>query len=204
MCFFLLPAFYSLIIRLVIKPSRNLLRIHHIDERVLIHFPDFLHDGPDFIPSYDGIKHVAFPVAKTSDSLKKRGVMVGIVPNLLINLVHLFRYNEKRLLLVPLIQGMETLRRGKLENNGVQRFVPAKKAACNQKNNTVPYKNIVPGFDAVPFRKENGNKIRAAAGSARIKTEADGKSVNDAAEHTDQKRILRNHITRNNIRQNTR
>ena len=160
-----------LIIRPLIKPSGKLLCIHCINKSVRIDLPDLFGDRLDFIPSHNGVEHIAFLLSVASDSLKKRSIMVCIFPDLLIDFIRLGGDNEQRLFLVTFVQRMQDLSGCKLENNRIQRFVPSKQITCDQEDNTVSGKNVVPGFNAVFFGKKDGDKIGAAAGGVGIQTE---------------------------------
>ena len=81
------------IIRPLIKPPRELLRIHRIDKSV----------GIDLIPSHNGVQHIALLLFVTADPLEESGIMVRVVPDLLIDFVRFGGDNEQSLLLVPLV-----------------------------------------------------------------------------------------------------
>jgi hypothetical protein len=66
---------------------------------------------------------------------------------------------------------------GKLKNDRVQCFVPSEKISCNYKDYAVSGKNVIPGFDAEFFRKEDGDKVSAAARSVGIQAKGDGTGV---------------------------
>lgn len=95
------PAF--LIIRPLIKPPRELLRIHRIDKSVGIDLPDLLCDRFDLIPPHNGVQHIALLLFVTADPLEESGVMVRVVPDFLIDFVRFGGDNEESLLLVPLV-----------------------------------------------------------------------------------------------------
>lgn len=129
--------------------------------------------------------------------------MVGFFPDLFIDFIRFGGNDEKRLLLVALVQRMQDLRGSKLKDNGVQRFVPAEQITCDRKNNAVPGENVIPCLNAEFLREKYGDKIGAAAGSVGIETERDGAGIQDAAEYSHKQDVVRHLKTGQSVRENT-
>ena len=125
--------------------------------------------------------------------------MVGLLADFLIDLIRFGGDDEQCLFLVALVQKMQNLRGGKLKNDGVQRFVPSEQVSRNHKNNAVPGKDIIPGFDAEFFGEKDGDKIGAAAGGVSIEAQIDGAGIKDAAEYSYEQNVICHLETGENI-----
>lgn len=99
---------------------------------------------------------------------------------------------------------MQDLGGSELEYDGVQRLIPAEQISCDQKDDAVSGKNIVPCLNAIFFRKENSDKVRAAAGGVGVQAEGDGAGIQNAAEYGDEQNIVRHLEAGENIRKETR
>ena len=81
---------------------------------------------------------------------------------------------------------MKDLRGGKLKDNGVQGFVPAKQQSRDYQHDHIANKDVIPRIDALALGKENGDKIRPATGGLSKETNADSHSVDNAAKDADE------------------
>ena len=116
--------------------------------------------------------------------------MVRQILNLFVYLLRTVRDDKQRRAFIARIQHPHNLCRGKLENDRVQRFVPAKQQAGNPQHYGVAEKHIVPGVDVQALRYGDRDKIRAAAGGPTQQAEADGKAVDYTAKYTNQQHVV--------------
>ena len=160
-----------------------------------------LDDLFDITASDDGVDEIVLVVLVAALSVEDGGTVVAFVVDGPADLLGAVRHDEKGHLLVIPVHRVEDLRRGKLEDNGVERLIPSEEIAAYEKQHRVEAKDQVPGLHAARLGQIDRDKIRAAAGRVRAKAEADRKSVYDAAEDTDQQDILGQGIGGDQIRQ---
>ena len=91
--------------------------------------------------------------------------------------------------LVSFVHGIDDFFRYILEDDGIQRLVPAVQPACCHEHECVDGEDIVPDRSVQTLRQIDGDEIRTAAG--RIGTQRHGyrEPADQTAEHTDQKGI---------------
>src|SRR5699024_6518239 len=139
----------------------------------------------------------------TAHAFKPGSIVVGIVPDGLINFLGMVGDNQQCLLLIALIEHVEDLGAGKLEDNRVQGLIPAKEQAGHNEHSHISQENIVPGVDALALGEENGDKIRTAAGGVGKQAEADGTAIDNAAENADEQRVGSNFKSRQQVGEDT-
>ena len=149
--------------RRIIKTARNTICPDTIDKSLGIHSPDSLYGMSALLCGNHRVKQMLLLALIAANTHKMRGVVVGVIPDHLIHFLRVVSNNKQRLLPVPLVQHMQNLRAGKLENNGIQRFLPSKQDAGYRQHNHIPQQHIIPGVHALALGIENCDKIRTAA-----------------------------------------
>ena len=117
--------------------------------------------------------------------------MVRDLRNGFVDILRSFGHDDQCLLLIPLVQYMQYLGGGVLENNGIQRLVPSEQCSGDPKDHHISGENIIPGVNAVFLRQENCDKIRTSAGGIGKQAQTDGKCIDQSSEDRDQQNILR-------------
>ena len=94
---------------------------------------------------------------------------------------------------------MQCLRRNILENDRVQRFIPAENQSGRSQNYNIDAQNDIERIHTLFLGKVDCDKIRAAAGGIYRKAHTDRDTVDDAAEDTDQQCVVSEGIRRQQI-----
>lgn len=147
------------IIRPVVEPASDLFRFDHVDKGVGIRLFDGGQDPADLFTGNHRIEHVPLRPLVTADPLEMGRVVIGEGFDPAIDHVGLVCDDQQRMLLIPLVQDLDHLRRAELEDDRVQRPVKAEQQARRDQNTHVPHKDVVPRVDAPFLRKINGDKI---------------------------------------------
>ncbi len=142
----------------------------------------FPRDGFDFILSDHRVEHIALFLLIAADSLEEGCVVVGLLADFLIDFLRFGGDNQQCLFLIALVQKMQNLRGGELEDDGVQRLIPVEQIPRDGENDAVAEKDIIPCVDTELFGEKDRDKISAAAGGVGVKTQIDGAGVQNAAE----------------------
>ena len=129
--------------------------------------------------------------------------MVGKLENLFINLIRLFRDDEQRMLLISLMQHLDHLRRGKLEDNRVKCSVPSKEQTCHSQDHCVSTQDIIPDIPAIFLGEINCNKVSSTCTCITDQAETDTESIDQTTKDTDQQCVISDRLTGNNIREQT-
>ena len=111
--------------------------------------------------------------------------------------------DEKRFFFIALIEHLDNLCAAELIDNGIQCDGPSKQSTCDAKHDDISEENVIPCVNSFLLSQIDADKIRATGGGAHIKAQADGKSVYESAEDTNQEDILREDIAWQNIDKNT-
>lgn len=157
----------------LIKSPGDMLGVHCIDKCIRIDLPYFFSDRLDLVLTHNRVQHIAFLLFITAYSFKESGVVVGLLADLFVDIIRFGSDDKQRLFLVALVQKVQHLSGSVLEYNGIKRFIPVEQISCNRQNDTVPYKNIIPCLNTEFLRKENGDKIGAAAGGVSVEAQRD-------------------------------
>lgn len=187
-----------------VKTSCEHFGFDDIDERLRILLEDAFGNDLRFCAGNDAVQHCAILMRIHSGCGDLGHTVMRGVEYRLIQLFRKIRDDEKRYLVVSLIEQSYRLGRGELENDRVKRFVPAEKKTGNDEHRSIPYQYVIPDIFISFFEKVYSYEIRAAGRSASDKTETDGGSVDQPAEHADQQDILSDRYRRNDISEYTR
>lgn len=191
------------IIRLIIEPPIDVVGLDNVHKGLRVHPVNHGHQPLCFLPGYHGVKHGEIPLGVAAGSLKAGGAVVGEVADTLVHLLRLACDDEQSVLLVPLVKHLNHLSGGELEDDGVERRVPAEEHACRRQHQGVGPQNVVPDILTVLFRKVDGKDIGAAAAGVAHQAEGDGAAVDQAAENTDQQRIIGDGLGGDQVREHT-
>ena len=187
------------IICLVVKASVNIVCLNQVHEGRGVDFVDLFYENSSLVPGDDRVDHAGGLPSVASVSHKARGTVVSQAGNFLINLVGVLGHNEKRVFLITLVEELNCLGGGKLENDGIQSPVPAKKDPGNDQNTGVGTKDIIPDIRSAFFRKIDGKEIGSSAAGVSNQAETDGKAVDQTAKGTDQKGVVGDRLRGNQV-----
>ena len=134
---------------------------------------------------------------------KDRRPVVRIMINQLCDFMRMVGHDKEGLLLIALIEYMDDLRRDELVNNGIEGAVPAEQDAGSNQNDGVDAEADIPGVHAVARREPGGDEVGSSTGGVCGKTDRNAESVDQAAENTDQKRVIGNDEIRKSIDKDT-
>ena len=104
---------------------------------------------------------------------------------------------------VTLMQHLNHLRGGKLEDNGLQCSVPAEKEPGDNQDHGVDEQNIIPGIVPGTFGNGDGDEIRSAAAGISYETKTGRQTVDQPAKNTDQQSIIGDWLDRDDVCQKT-
>ena len=181
------------------KPPHEHFCFYYIDECLWIFCKDAFSNDLRLCAGNDTVQHCAiFMRIHSGCRYLGHTVMCGVE----YRLVQFFREicdNEKRYLVVCLIEQAYRLGRGELEDDRIKRFVPAEKKTGNDEHRSIPYQYVIPDIFISFFEKVYSYEIRAAGRSAADQTEADSSSVDQPSEYADQQDILSDRYCRDDI-----
>ena len=128
--------------------------------------------------------------------------MSGIV-NRVFDLRPFVRDNKKGLLPIIAIEQPQDLGGCILENNRIQRFIPAEEITGSKQNDCIETEDDIEAVHAPLLREINGNKVGTTCRSVGAQTHRHHEPVDQTAENADQKRVIGDRMCRNQIRQET-
>lgn len=192
-----------LIVGFVVEAPVDIVRFYDVDKGGVVDFHYFFYEDFCFFAGNDGINHAGFFACEAAPAFQTGGRMVGHMGNFFINFLGFPGDDKQGVLFVALMQHLDYLGGGELENDGIQRSVPAEEKSCNYKNRGIGAQDVIPDVAILFFGKIDGDKICTAAAGIANQAQADAKAVNQSAENADKQRIVCNGLCRDNICQNT-
>lgn len=120
------------VICFLVKPSVDIVCLDNVDEGFRVDLVYFFDQKFGFLRGNNGVDHAGLFVCVASGSLKAGSRVMRQPEDLLINFGRLFGDDKKRMFFVTLMKHLDDLRGSKLEDDGVQRSVPAEQQSGDQ------------------------------------------------------------------------
>ena len=191
------------VVGLVIEPAVDVVGLDDVYKGVGVYFMHVSHQKLCLLPGYHGIQQGQLLVGIAACSLKTGGAVVGQVPDAFIYFLRMLRDDKQGMLFIALVEHLHHLSGSKLKDNGIQRRVPSEQKAGGKKHQGIGAQDVIPDIPAMLFGKIDGEKVGAAAAGVAHQAQGNGGAVDQAAENTDQQRIIGDGLGRYHIGQNT-
>lgn len=180
------------VMRLPVKVACHMIGFQDIDKRMRVDFANCAGNLLNLVACNDRIDHIPFLAIVQAGAAEQRRAMMRGILDLLVNLHRTVGDDKQRCALETQVQHVDNLCGSKLEDNRIQRTVPAEQQARDHQHHTVAEKDIIPCVHAEPLAQRNRYKVRAAARRAAKQAQADCKAVKNTAENANQQDIVRN------------
>ena len=164
---------------------------------------DFFNQKFGLFGGYNGVDHAGFLVCVASGSFEAGCGMVCKFKDFFVNLVWFFCDDKQGVFLVSLMEHLDYLSGGKLEDDGVKCSVPSEQEAGHCQDHGISTENVVPDITSAFFGKINGDKIGSSGAGVTNQAEADTETVDQSAKDADKQGIVGDRLAWNDIRKQT-
>ena len=188
----------------MVEPSVDKVCLDNVYKCVGIYFHHLFHKKLRFLTGNYRVDHGGGILGVAAHTVQPCGGVVGEMGDLFVNLVRMPCHDKERMLLVTLVQDLDHLCGGELEDDGVQSFVPAEEQSGDNKKDSVSAENIIPDIAAVLFGKINGDEIGSSGTGISDQAQRNDHAVDQPAEDTDQQGIIGDGLRRDQVGEDTR
>lgn len=162
---------------------------------------DFFYQKFGFFGGDYGVDHAGFFVCVASGAFEAGCCVIGEFEDFFVNLVRFFGDDKQGVFFVSLVEHLDHLCGGELEDDGVKCSVPAEQNTCYGQDYSVSTENVVPDIASAFFGKINGDKVSSTGAGVTDQAQADAETVDQSAEDADQQGIVGNRLAWDNIRE---